>query len=398
MMNRTSKLMVAGLLLLGACATEESAPVDAGTGGGDVAVTDTNGSPDVAAPDASVADVPVTPDAGADTGTPVTTDTAQDTLADTGEPPADVAVIEDGGADVAIVPDAGPVDSGPVDAGGEVTLAGECPLASRVGHFDVGHEDFYSIMAGEVAEGVIPLTVLQLVKEEGSCRLLQKVNPFCEDPCGPGELCNHDGKCIPYPENKSVGTVTIDGLLVPVSMEPDTVNNYADISVPFPMFEPGALVTLEAQGGDLPGFVMHGYGVENLEIPDTVLIMKKGEPLPVAWTPSEGVADIHLSINVDQHGNSPVTLQCDVGDSGEFAVPAPMVTALLESGVSGFASVDIYRRTVDSVQITKGCVELNVFSRLPMKLQVEGHVPCFTTNDCPPGETCQVDINTCVGG
>ena len=399
---KASIWMIAAGLGLSACASDEGTAAggaDTGTtadaGGGDTAAGadvsgDVGGGSDAGATPVDVA--------GGDTGG--VTDTTS---------PVDVPVADDtgggGGADggtLDAVTDAGGTDGGAVDAavdaGGSTTTAGPCPLGERVGSIEVAHWDFYASVTGEVAEGVIPLTVLQLVKEEGGCKLLQKVNPFCDPPCGPGELCKHDGSCIPYPENQSVGTMTVDGLKVPVSMEPGPTKLYAETKVPFPMFDAGAPITITATGGDLPGFTLHGTGVEDLVLPDSVIAMVKGEPLTFSWEPPtvDTGAMMYISLNVDQHGNSPVTLKCEVPDNGNFQIPATLVKDLLEFGVSGFATLDLYRRTVDSVELAPGCVEATVFSFAPGKLTVDGHVPCFADKDCPEGETCNVPINTCV--
>ncbi|MEE2780430.1 MAG: hypothetical protein VYE15_07895, partial [Myxococcota bacterium] len=112
-------------------------------------------------------------------------------------------------------PDAGPSDEGDDASTGEATYGTACGLDDRVGHFELTHNEFYAAITGTVSDGVIPLTVLQPVKVVGDCTLLQKKNPFCDPPCGAGELCDHDGTCTPYPQNTSVGTVSISGLLKP---------------------------------------------------------------------------------------------------------------------------------------------------------------------------------------
>lgn len=396
---KASIWIVAAGLGLAACGSEDGG--EAAADGGAVP-KDTGGGGDTG--DATV------PDAGAgDTGAGGDTAVGDAGAADGGATDvADAAEPDAGGTPDAAVqdtaPDAAPEDAGAddtvedtADAGG-AALAGPCPLGQRVGLVEVAHWDFYASVTGEVAEGVIPLTVLQLVKEEAGCQLLQKVNPFCDPACGPGQLCKHDGTCIPYPENQSVGTMTVDGLYVPVSMEPGPTKLYAETGVPFPMFDPGAAITITASGGDLPGFTLHGTGVETLVLPDTVLEMVKGEPLAITWEPATVPTDatIYISLNVDQHGNSPVTLKCDSPDDGSFEIPAALAQEFLEFGVSGFATLDIYRRTVDSVTLAPGCVEATVFSFAPGKLTVEGHVPCFSDKDCPEGESCNVPINTCV--
>ena len=331
-------------------------------------------------------------DTAAPTDTPAPTDTATDEGApsDPGTPPPDPGELHDDGP----APDIGP----PKDTGDPVepVYGTPCPHDQVVGNFEAANWDFYASVTGEVRDGVIPLTVLQLRKEIGDCRLMQKTNPFCNPPCEGGQACTHDGKCIAFPANQSVGTVTIDGMLKGVTMEPNPVKSYSETDVPFPAFDAGAAITLKAAGGDLPGFEMRAFGVPMLELPDETIKLKKAEPLEVKWTASDGAARLYMALNIDQHGNSPVTLVCDVPDTGSYTVEAELVTTLLEFGVSGFASFDLYRRTVDSVMLTPGCVEFRVFSFAPGKLKVEGHTPCFQDPDCPDGQVCKKEINTCV--
>jgi hypothetical protein len=65
-------------------------------------------------------------------------------------------------------------------------------------------------------------------------------------------------------------------------------------------------------------------------------------------------------------------------------------------GVSGFATAHFYRRTVDSVTLDPGCIQLTVSSYVYGKLEVDGHTACKVDPDCPEGEVCEISINTCV--
>lgn len=220
-----------------------------------------------------------------DSGTPedVTTDSVPvDTVSDA--PVTDTSPTDEGSTD------GGQEDSGVTDSGADVVAdtAGKkepngeaCPTQKRVGYFEIAHWDFYAAVAGHVTDGVIPLEVLQPKETAGNCRLMRKENPFCDPPCGAGELCNHDGTCLKYPDNQSVGTVTVDGLLEAVVMEPSITNSYAETDVSLPLFENNAKVTLTAQGADVEGFVLYGYGVEDLKVEASILTLTKGEDLNV---------------------------------------------------------------------------------------------------------------------
>lgn len=256
-------------------------------------------------------------------------------------------------------------------------LRGACEMSELVGSFSVVHEDGYSVISGQVADGVVPATILQKVGENGDCVLLRQISPFCDPSCPSGTTCDFDGTCIPYPEPISVGMVTVKGLNKSVAMEPTAPSDtYFDTQLPHPAFDPGACIELVAEGADIAGFTLYGTGVTPLEMPSDPWVMRYGQPLQISWVPADDPqARILLTLNIDQHGLSPVTLVCDVEDTGSFAVPAEMISALMDFGFTGLAKGDIYRQTVDSVQTVHGCVEFKVVSHLEADLQVEEGTP-----------------------
>ena len=354
-------------------------------GCGDGGTTDSSGDTTTGADGATTMDG-VTPSDGAgpsdDGGAPEPEDDGGPS-ADTPAPPADITVNpeDNHGHALATAPRFGEA----------------CEQNSRVGHFQVTHDEFYAAVTGTVASGVIPLTVLQPVQEVGDCKMLRKVNPFCDPPCSGGDLCKHDGTCIPYPANQGVGTATVTGLLKdPLTMEPNASNYYTDVQVPFPLFEPEAQIDLMTTGDDLEGFALRAWGVPSVELPDVIWEMEAGQPLTVEWIAEPGPWKMLVSLNVDQHGNSPVTMFCEVDDNGSTVVGAALVDELLSYGVSGFATADFRRSTVDSLQLGDvGCVQLSVESLKLGKLTVAGHTPCKTPLDCPEGYECNFPIETC---
>ena len=106
-------------------------------------------------------------------------------------------------------------------------------------------------------------------------------------------------------------------------------------------------------------------------------------------------AVVRVDVNIDQHGNSPVVLQCDFPDTGSAVISAALVDALLTSGVSGYPNGRISRRTVDSAPVGDGCMEFIVASPRGPDVRVIGHTPCKSDTDCPEGETCNVAVETC---
>ncbi len=279
-------------------------------------------------------------------------------------------------------PDDGSSSDSDADADGDAdtdghtsSLDGPCPMEKKIGLFEVAHRELYSAVTGQVADGVIPLSILQEAEREGSCRLMRKVNPFCDPPCTNGEICDHDDQCVLFPTNRNAGEVRITGLKTQVAMEPNSVNSYQDTTVSSPPFESGSPIILAASGAEIGSFILDGVGVAPLEMDDPKWVMKDGDALRICWIPGKGQGRILATFNVDQHGNSPVTMFCDFEDTGSAAVPAGLVSELIEYGLSGYANGHLYRQTVDSVEIVEGCVELVVFSHVQAELTVDGFTP-----------------------
>jgi len=273
-------------------------------------------------------------------------------------------------------------------------LRGACGLADKIGWFSVQHELDYSAVSGEVKDGVVPISILEEVSQSGGCALLRRNNPECDPACQPGTTCDFDGTCIPYPQNKSVGQVVVLGLNKEVVME---AGAYFDTTMPPPAFDPGAHVRLDAAGEDYPSFELYGRGVTPIEVAGGTLVLREDQPLDVSWIASDD-EQVHvlLTFNIDQHGSTPVTMFCEAPDTGSFSVPATMVNEFKNSGVSGFSSANLYRRTVDSVELEAGCIQFEIYSHRAADLQVEGHIPCDGPGDCPDGMTCDLPTNTCV--
>lgn len=290
----------------------------------------------------------------------------------------------------------GPADTTDGETGEPIVLDGPCELADRVGTFNLLREDIYTTFNGAVADGVVPVSVLENVGDEGGCRLLRRNNPFCDPPCAPSETCDFDGSCVPYPQNHDVGLVTLDGLLQPVMVEPILPTyEYFDTDLEHPAWDPGAAIELRAAGGDYEAFTLHGNGVEMIEPAGDAVVLDPDTDLTVEWVPGDGAGTVRVELNIDQHGLTPVELWCTSEDTGSLVVPQAFIAEFVQFGVTGYPSVSYYRETVDSVQIAPGCVEFGVRSHRNGMLTVVGHTPCNVPQDCPDGLTCNVAIQTC---
>jgi hypothetical protein len=279
-----------------------------------------------------------------------------------------------------------------------ISLRGACDLGERYGGFTVASNADYSLVDGKVADGVVPVNVLEETKVEGVCRLLRRRNPFCDPPCQAGQTCNFDGSCIRFPEQQDLGHVSIGGLEKAIELDPlQPGNSYFDTDVPHPVFEAGRLVSLRTTAGAYGELALHGVGVEALTLGESMWTMSEGARLEVTWNAptSPTRARVELRVSIDQHGNSPLALVCEFEDTGMGQVPATLVDELINSGVSGYPSGSLSRRTVDSVDVGGGCMDLAVSSPREQTVRVAGHTPCTRPDQCPSGQTCDTENQTC---
>lgn len=252
---------------------------------------------------------------------------------------------------------------------------------------------------GAVADGVVPSSVLEELSAEEGCVLLRRNNPYCEPACDPGETCDFEGNCLPWPANQDLGTVTLTGLSAPVEMEAVFPGNtYYDTSLQAPLFEPGALITLRMPGGAYGPATLYGVGLEPLISLDQEWAVEAGRALAIHWQAPAGAVSrgqIALSLNIDQHGISPGTLRCSFEDDGEGTVPAAILQALVDTGVTGFPRGTLERRTQDRAAAGPGCMDFTVSSTVTVAVDVVGFTPCISDADCPDGQECNEELQIC---
>jgi hypothetical protein len=272
------------------------------------------------------------------------------------------AAIGDGGVD-------GGADgtTGCVTPGDPVTapLRGACPLEDRLGGFEVYENGQYYALSGEIANGVVPLTVLEEIGSEGDCKLLRRPNPFCSPSCGSSDTCSLDGECVPYPLSQDVGIVRFEGLAECLELQARFGNKYYDTELPQPAFAAGDLVRMTTGEGTYGPLELWGVGVTPLQGATVDWTLEQGTPLPIQWiaAPEGARSRVLLHVNIDQHGATPLTIVCEVADTGQYEISATLVDDLFAAGVSGFPNAGIPRQTVDARTIAAGCVDLVVASK-----------------------------------
>jgi hypothetical protein len=244
----------------------------------------------------------------------------------------------------------------------------------------------------------VPTAIPRLALEQGSCRLLERRNLACVPACVGAQTCGEDGSCIPYPRQVDSGEVVITGLTKETRMSPlEPGNTYFAPGADNPPFAVGSEVVLSAAGdGSVPPFELFGRGSEPLaEAPAWVL--EAGIDLALSWAaPTTDVGTSMLvELTIDQHGVSPLSLSCELPDTGSATLPAAIIDELIGAGVSGFPNGRLTRRTVDHVELGFGCVELTVGSPLAASISVPGYTPCNTSVDCPDGQVCNVPLQRC---
>ncbi len=318
------------------------------------------------------------------------------------------ALIACSGKDTSSGPDSGSSgETGPAEETGgtdtgpdpeTVPLDGICADEVHQGQFRVDANEDYAYVTGTVADGVVPATILTQMNTVGGCTIWRKENPFCDPSCDPGYTCDFDGTCLPYPSGQDLGTVTMDGLLEPVTMEPVIPGyGYFFTAIPNPPWTPGGLITLTSGGGAFEVFTLHGLGPDEL-VPDTTdWLLSAGAPLPLTWTPPASTTrtQVRATLQIDQHGTTPATVVCWFEDDGEDEIPAEIVDDMIGLGVSGFPNGTLMRLTTDAVDVGEGCVDLWMTDSLLPTVSISGYTPCTRDDDCPEGQECNEAMERC---
>lgn len=241
--------------------------------------------------------------------------------------------------DAAPLPDAGPTpDAGATDGGTPFTVGGLRIMETSGAYWAQSW-----IRGAFLADGAEPwhlewpanypqLHWHREIMTEGSCRLLEYVPAFCTSCAG---VCVDTEVCQPYPSFGSVGTLTVTGLSVPVTLEPDYWLWYLHHeALPADLYAPGAAITATATGAGIPAFEVTTAGVPAIDSSDVVddqITLVNDADAVFTWTPADPGSRVRLSLNANNAGHGQpfeAILRCDVPDeTGRITVPVALIQA-----------------------------------------------------------------------
>ena len=324
-------------------------------------------------------------------------DAQADAAVTTDDMAVDATVADDAAVDPDATPDPDAMPEPEPEPEPDAMPGTACADATRVGAFAVSLEMGFTAVQGQIGNGVTPATVGEISAEAGSCALIVPPTLFCEPGCEAGQVCSADG-CIDAPSNVSVGDITVTGLALDVMMTATPPVYFYSFrgTLPDPAYAPNAAIELSAAGGEHDAFSLAITGVERLALDGATVPMRMGEPVMLRWTPpADGsTSEMHIDLNIANHGGTPGRIDCVVPDTGMFAVPVELVDMLLMNGFSGFPSAVLTRRSIRSTDIDLGCVQFESRSAAVYDVEIDGLTSCSSDDDCPDDQFCQGDL-TC---
>jgi hypothetical protein len=237
---------------------------------------------------------------------------------------------------------------------------------------------------------------LDLGRAQSGCQLLVPRASPCVPACAAEAVCTGTNSCTQRPKPVDVGVLHVGGLAgMNHDVEPTAPNvlTYQIVpSLPYPSCTEGAAVTASASG-----FAVSTPCISALTVTTAAPIaVTAGRATQLAWTPPgrAGISRIQIELEISHHGGFKGEIDCDVPDTGSFAIPAELVTELVNLGRAGYPTIKVMRTSTAAAPAQPG-VKLTVLSRIETEIDT-GVISCGAANSppCPPGTTCQIDF-TC---
>jgi hypothetical protein len=183
-------------------------------------------------------------------------------------------------------------------------------------------------MVGQIF-GVVWSFHWEIALEEGECAFVDVMREgTCDPACATDQYCSREDRCEPWPTFAPAGDLTLSGLTEPLTLTPTERGEYLAVDLPDDLFDPGAAVTLRAEGGATPAFEVAATApAPGAESPDCGLAWTAGEPLTITWTPGSDDARVRWEmISLMHAGNGPLVL-CESDDDGSIVVPGAITAA-----------------------------------------------------------------------
>jgi hypothetical protein len=211
--------------------------------------------------------------------------------------------------------------------------------------------------------------------EDDHCRYGYYVPTTCEPACEDA-FCV-DGDCVAWPEGLSAGTVTLEGLGGPISLEMTESwpgRYFESVELELGSWGAGSELRVTASGDAFPALELRALGVETTVTPiaESGVIWDHDEAVHIVWEAGEqDGACVGLQLYTMAYGHgTPVAnvLECVVEDTGGFTVPDDFVQLFPEWDTPGVCVgndcpySELRRFTRSAVETTAGVAELVVLS------------------------------------
>jgi hypothetical protein len=263
-----------------------------------------------------------------------------------------------------------------------------------------GNDAFASFQGNVRTATLVESIEWDFVREEGECQLLVPVFPFCDPACESGMVCVAGDMCIPEAQPVNIGPVNVSGLMTEegaseFSISPvGSKSNYlppASITLAYPPAEDGAAVTLSGEIEGAP-LTIETSGIAPLSIDMEEVPIGGDEDAIVTWGApgSDSQSEMELLVDISYHGGVKGKVICNTADDGEHAIPASILNDLIDLGVAGFPTIT-FHRVARGASSAPHEIEFRVEQNVQIPVAIDGLVSCTFPEDCPEGETCQVD-------
>jgi len=254
-------------------------------------------------------------------------------------------------------------------------------------------------VSGLIRDGVQPrMDGWETLDEVGDCALLTPDPPSCDPRCVAGkETCAPGDMCLPIPNKRSAGKVTVTGLGEPIELEDKVAGNYAlpnGLVVPYPPCSEGEPITFDIEGTGHDPFMLQVPCVATFEAPEPVAI-EAHTPIELRWAAPTmpELTTLHVHLNVAHHGGIDSEIECDTADDGELEIDAALIDGLINIGVAGFPTVVLTRSaSASGSDETSENVTLTVSSSYESPVMIPGVISCTTDAECPDGQACGTDL------